>query len=295
MMNFSVYANTARFDNQARALTEDELHRFAPSVFATVAHDSRSERFQPIPTIEIIRGLAKEGFAVVGARQSGTRDASRKDYTKHLLRLRRLDGKSYEVGDTVFEIILKNANDGTAAYDLMAGLFRIRCKNSLVTQIGTLDSVKVRHTGTPAAIQGKVIDGTYEVLKTAETALAAPQDWGAMQMRRDEQMILAEAAHLIRFGENDDSGVGRAIKPEQFLTARRQDDKADDLWTTWNRAQEATIRGGLRGVTRDERGQPRRSTTREVKGIDQDVKLNKALWLVGERMAELMGQRRAAA
>src|SRR5215475_11866198 len=47
----SVYGETARFD-RARALTEDELRKYAPSVFATTAHDSRSERFQPIPTIE---------------------------------------------------------------------------------------------------------------------------------------------------------------------------------------------------------------------------------------------------
>ena len=31
----------------------------------------------------------------------------------------------------------------------------------------------------------------------------------------------------------------------------------------------------------------RRITTREVKGIDQDVKLNRALWMLAERMAEL--------
>ena len=31
----------------------------------------------------------------------------------------------------------------------------------------------------------------------------------------------------------------------------------------------------------------RRVTTREVKGIDQDVKLNRALWMLAERMAEL--------
>ena len=30
-----------------------------------------------------------------------------------------------------------------------------------------------------------------------------------------------------------------------------------------------------------------RTTTREVKAIDQDVKLNRALWHLAERMAEL--------
>lgn len=294
MMNFSVYSKTARFDNSARALTEDELRRAAPSIFAVDAHESRSERFQPIPTIQVLRGLMAEGFQPVGARQSRTRDKSKADFTKHMIRMRRLDGKEYSVGDTVFEIILKNANDGTAAYDLMAGLFRVRCQNSLVSPVATLDSLKVRHTGTSEAVRGKVIEGTYEVLKTAETVLAAPQDWGTMAMRPEEKQILAEATHLLRFGGNDDpeeKTVADAFRPAQFLVPRRHDDRADDLWTTFNVCQENMIKGGL---TARQRINGRRPGMREIKGIDQDVKLNKALWLVGERMAQLMGHKIAA-
>jgi hypothetical protein len=38
----------------------------------------------------------------------------------------------------------------------------------------------------------------------------------------------------------------------------------------------------------------RRVTTREVRGIDQDVRLNRALWQLAERMAELKGAAVAA-
>lgn len=293
-MNNLYAPNTARFDHTARALTEDELRRLAPSIFAVAAHDSRSERFQPIPTIEVLRGLMREGFAPVGARQSRSRDESRRDFTKHMIRLRRLDAaKQYEVGDTVFEIILKNANDGTSAYDLMAGLFRIRCTNSLVSQTATLDSLKVRHTGTAEAVRDKVIDGTYEVLKGAEAALAAPADWGSIQLNRDEKLILAEAAHTLRF---DDAGTNaaQAIKPESFLHTRRADDRVNDLWTQFNVIQENTIKGGLAGQYLDDEGRRRKVSTRAVKGIDQDVKLNKALWLIGHRMAELKSAKAAA-
>jgi hypothetical protein len=140
-----------------------------------------------------------EGFMPVGAKQSGTRDAGKADFTKHLIRLRRVDdGKVYNVGDTVCEILLKNANDGTSAYDLMAGLFRIRCMNSLVAQTGTIDSVKVRHSGDVGA---KVIEGTYRVLNEVEKTLAAPADWGSLGLNKDERMIFAESAHIIRFGD----------------------------------------------------------------------------------------------
>lgn len=283
----TVYTHTARFDNTARAMTEEELRNVAPSIFATAAHESRSERFQPIPTIEILRALTKEGFVPVGAKQSRCRDDSKTDFTKHLIRLRRIeDGKDYNVGDTVCEILLKNANDGTSAYDLMAGLFRIRCRNSLVTQTGTVDSVKVRHSGDVGA---KVIEGTYRVLDQAEKTLAAPADWGKLKLNTDERMIFAEAAHVIRFGDGDGETV-TPIRPQQLLIPRRYDDTANDLWTTFNVTQENVIRGGLRGPFLDAEGRRiRRVTTRPVKGIDQDIKLNKALWLLAEKMAALKG------
>lgn len=84
------------------------------------------------------------------------------------------------------------------------------------------------------------------------------------------------------------------ITPEQLLIPRRFDDRANDLWTTFNVAQENVIKGGLRGVQRDEEGmRVRRIKTRSVNGIDQDIKLNKALWLLAEKMAALKGLKAA--
>jgi hypothetical protein len=74
--------STARFDGTARALTEDEMRQAAPSIFATQAHESRSERFRPIPTIDVLRGLQREGFHPVACRQAVTREPGREDFTK---------------------------------------------------------------------------------------------------------------------------------------------------------------------------------------------------------------------
>lgn len=284
----TIYTQTARFDH-GRALTEDELHRLAPSIFATTAHESRSDRFRPIPTIEILRGLQKEGFEPVGAKQSVARLDDRRNFTKHLIRLRRMgDDKAYSVGDTICEILLKNANDGSSAYDLMAGLFRIRCLNSLVAQVGTLDSVKVRHSGD---VGHKVIEGTYRVLGEAQKALAAPADWSRLSLDRDERQAFAEAAHVLRF-----DNVATPIQPAQLLQPRRRDDTATDLWMTLNVAQENMIRGGLHGVTIDPATRRRRRvSTRAVNGIDQDIRLNRALFTLASRMAELKGARALAA
>lgn len=284
-MNFhtSIYAKSARFDT-GHALSEDELHQLAPSIFATTAHESRSERFRPIPTIEVLRGLQNEGFFPVGAKQSVARLDDRREFTKHLIRLRRMDNvEAYKVGDTVCEILLKNANDGTSAYDLMCGLFRIACLNSLVSQTDTIDSVKVRHSGD---VTGKVIEGTYRVLEQAQLTLAAPQDWSKLDLSGDERFVFAKAAHVLRFADSEGE-ITTPVKPDQLLTTRRREDARTDLWTTFNVVQENTLRGGLTAMGRDANNRLRRVTTRAVNGIDQDVKLNKALWTLATEMAKL--------
>lgn len=282
----TVYAGSARFDGSAKALTEDDMRRAAPSIFAVTAHESRSARFKPIPTIEVLRGLMSEGFMPVGVRQAATRDEGREDFTKHLIRLRKLDDDiKHKVGDTVCEVLLRNANDGTASYEIMAGLFRIRCLNSLVSCTSELSSCKVRHGGDVAA---KVIEGTYTVLDVAHEALAAPQDWSRMVMREEERQAFAKAAHVLRFADSDGE-VKTPIEPQQLLDVRRNGDEGRDLWTTFNVVQENAIKGGLRNWHRDEvtGRRVRRATMRAVNGIEQDVKLNKALWTLASEMAKL--------
>nr|WP_281411819.1 DUF932 domain-containing protein [Rhizobium sp. BK049] len=89
--------------------------------------------------------------------------------------------------------------------------------------------------------------------------------------------------------DDQDSDLAQAIDPARFLTTKRVADRGNDLWTQFNVVQENVIRGGLHGTVSDDQGRRRNVSTRAVKGIDQDVKLNKALWLVARRMAELKG------
>lgn len=264
-------------------LTDEALQRVAPSIFATEAHESRSQRFAPIATIDVLNGLRKEGFSPVFAAQARSRDESRRDFTKHMLRLRHEGdkGRALAVGDSVFEIVLVNANDGTSAYHMLPGVFRLVCLNGLMTG-DTYDAVKVRHSGNAI---GDVIDGAYRVLDEAPRVSDQISAFKALTLNRDEAQIFAEASHALRFPDADPAAGG--IQAQQLLRPRRSEDTAADLWTTFNVAQENVIRGGLSAWTRNENNQRRRTTMREVNGIDQNRALNRALWTLTERMAEL--------
>ncbi|WP_261335214.1 hypothetical protein [Rhizobium leguminosarum] len=69
---------------------------------------------------------------------------------------------------------------------------------------------------------------------------------------------------------------------QQLLVPRRHDNRANDL-DPLERGSGKRHRRWLRGVGRDDLGRSRPVKSRAVNGIDQDIKLNKALWLLGER------------
>jgi hypothetical protein len=283
--NESVYSGTARFDKKERRLSEAELMDKAPSIFAAEAHESRSERFAPIATIDVLRGIAKHGFVPVGVKQSTSRDEGRAPFTKHLIRLRRLDGKQRQVGDTVFEMLLKNANDGTAAYHLMAGLWRIRCMNSLVVKTKSLGEISIRHTGDAPQ---EVLEASFKVLEQADRTLAYAEAWGRVDLKEIERINFAKKAHKLRW-EGKDYGVATAVTPGKLLEARRSGDEGSDLWSVFNVVQENIIRGGVEGDGKDSVGRKCHYTSRPVNGIDADVTLNTALWGLADELATKRG------
>lgn len=68
-------------------LSEDQMRAAAPSIFAEGKHESRSERYTYIPTIDVLRGLRKEGFEPFMVAQGHSRIEGKTEYTKHMIRI----------------------------------------------------------------------------------------------------------------------------------------------------------------------------------------------------------------
>lgn len=277
--------NFSRTSNRTSPLTIAEIAQYAPSALAMEAAADRSSRYAYIPTINVIEGMQKAGFLPFSATQSKTRDAARKEHTKHMIRFRHESATfALAVGDSLSEVILINSHDGTSAYKLMAGIFRLVCSNGLIISDTMQDSISIRHSGN---VIDAVIEGSTRIVQNAPKMLSAVNQWTNLQLTDGEQNAFAEAARIIRFSDAE-GNVDTPITAAQLLAPRRNDDRGNDLWKTMNRVQENVIRGGLR-TRHDEQGNrlDRRVSTRAVKGIDQDVKLNRALWSLAEKMAEL--------
>jgi hypothetical protein len=256
-------------------LSDDQIRKVAPSIFAESKHTSRSERYTYIPTSDVLRGLRREGFVPFMVAQTRVRDEGKREHTKHMMRLRHA---SQINGAEAKEIILLNSHDGTSSYQMLAGMFRFACCNGMVCG-DTMSDIRVPHKG---SVVDRVIEGAFDVLDGFTRVVEEREGMKALGLNSGEQAAFARAALELRY---DTETAAAPVTESQLLQTRRLEDRSDDLWTTFNRVQENLIQGGLQGRT--PAGRPMR--TRPVVGIDQGVKLNRALWVLAEEMRKLRG------
>ncbi len=150
------------------------------------------------------------------------------------------------------------------------------CSNGLVCG-NTVADVRVPHKGDVA---GLVIEGAYEVLSGFDRVKESRDAMRGITLDDGESEVFARAALALKY---DDPDKPAPITESQILMPRRFDDRRPDLWSVFNRTQENLTQGGLRG--RSANG--RRQQTRPVQGIDQNIRLNRALWLLADGMRQL--------
>ncbi|MBS0449638.1 MAG: DUF945 domain-containing protein [Proteobacteria bacterium] len=271
------FARATRVLRAEIPLGEDQMRQVAPSVFAGGKHTSRSDRYTYIPTIDVLRGLRREGFEPYMVAQGQSRIEGKTEYTKHLVRLRHVSEQNTKAEAN--EIILINSHDGASCYQLLAGQFRFVCCNGLILGDASHD-IRIPHKGD---VRGDVIEGAFRVLDDFEVIGQSTEAMKAIELAPDERQAFARAALTVRFGERTEGQPPAPITTDQLLEARRVEDEGASLWLTFNRIQANAVQGGQLG--RGARG--RRTRTRGIRSIDGDVSLNRALWQLAEEMRQL--------
>ena len=266
------FKNISGFVRSDFPLSDEQILHAAPSVFADAPHGSRSARYAYIPTSDVINGLRSEGFQPFMACQARSRIEGKAEFTKHMLRFRHTGQINGEIAN---EIILVNSHDGTSSYQMLAGCFRFVCHNGLICG-DTVEDFRVRHSGD---ILNNVIEGAYRIVDEFEQVGESKDLMQSIQLTQGQQNAFANAALQLRYDPEDNV----PIEGYKLNTPRRTADQGADLWRTFNRVQENIIQGGLRGLNRN----GGRMTTRQVTGVSENVRLNRALWSLAEEMAKL--------
>jgi hypothetical protein len=259
-----------------RPLDDEQLRAVAPSVFASQAWNGVSEKYSFLPTSAVVSRMRENNWLPVWADEQLVRLDSRRGFQKHIIRFQRADqiGRATEYRP---EVCLVNSHDRSSAYQLHAGIFRLICGNGLIIADATFEHISLRHVGFNP---DQVIEAGFRVLENVPQLTENVESFRARRLTPSEQKAFAESALLLKYDELEKA----PISGEKLLESRRYDDEGNDLWKTFNRVQENLIRGGLKEWSRRKENGKRHPRTRAVAGIDENVRLNKALWHLAEAL-----------
>ena len=245
-------------------LSSETLQERVPAVFASSAHERTSRSYTFISTSRVLDALKLAGLEPVEARQASRARSAM--HARHLIRLRRRF-ETIELRDAIPEIVFLNSHDGTSAYQLRVGLFRVVCTNGLIVSAGRFPTWRVAHRGDVVA---DVVTAALQISKRFDALAGVVDRMERTSLDRLQQLDFAAEALALRFPKDVHAGLA----PSQLLVPRRADDAGNDLWRTFNVVQENILKGGL--VRRS--ASNRLTRTRRITAIREDVRLNSGLW-----------------
>ena len=247
--------------------TPELIKTQAPSVFATSASPKMTEKYTFVPTDQVLEFFDREGWQIASVKQTG-----KGVHSLHEIRFR--NSELPKVGDTLVEAIVKNSHNGSSAFSLSAGLFRLVCSNGLTVPTAVAERFTMRHNHFQLDDVKELADNFSKKLPFIE------QSVGRMMSREltvDEKINFVRESAKIRFNTektlNDMEILG-------ILTPNRQEDEGDDLWRVFNTVQEKFIRGGVQ--VSNQRGNM--AKMRKIDNIIAQNTINTKLWELAEEM-----------
>jgi len=251
------------------SLSQNFLSNNVPAIYATAPSPKTSRKYRFINTADILAGLAEAGFLPVSARQARTRDFANREFARHLIRLRHRD-YALVVGDVIPELLLVNSHSGSSAFTVRAGLEKVQCANGLVAPVGEFGHLVVPHR---ASIVTDVVDAARQLLAHFLPLLSTVNVMKGVALSDAERMTFATRAAALKYGnETPPFPVAKLLEP------KRACDVGPGLFNILNVCQEHLLRGGIDYT----RGNSRKTSTRRIASITEDVRINVGLWKIAE-------------
>jgi hypothetical protein len=191
-----------------------------------------SPRYSHIPTSTIVETIREAGWEFTAGTARKGRTPERIAHAAHVLRFS--NANLPEVNGNRIEAVLLNSHDGSTAFELGFGIYRLACANGLVVRTATVGSVRLVHSGLNLdnvfTTARSLVDRAPQVAQTIER-------WSGTQLDHDLSLQMSSRMAKARWGS-------RFVEAD-LLSPRRMEDTTTDLWTTFNRVQESVIRGGM--------------------------------------------------
>ena len=256
------------------SLTMDELKMICPEISTPEInpelrkHLGITDRYVHVPTEKVIEDIMELGWTPINAYRVNSRK-KRKGVGRHMVKFVNYD--FMEEGKTEYpELLLTNSHDGTTAFKLDVGIFRLVCSNGMVVKSQDFGSMKVRHYGydfeTIKGAVNKLVEQIPDYLKQVE-------DMKEQELEREQMLEFAREAALLRFKTANIETIDKLVDVDDLLESTRKEDEGNGLWEVFNRLQEKVVNGKFNYAL----GKKERKA-RPVKGFKSQVKLNQDLW-----------------
>ena len=271
----------------ADALTMDQMHERCPAAFSSSASPETSSRYGFVNTADAINILQDNGFSPVRAIQKPSRKGGSVLFNDHMITFNA--PKAFDGSGERGELILYNSHNAKSSLKLFAGAFRFICSNGIVAGEGF--EAKLRHSMLTA-------NGFNDLVNDQAKALPALMDsierLKSIAMDPKQVLDFAYDAAALRW-DMDPNLLGDIVGRGSFATkwtlldmnaTRRYGDAGSDLWTVFNRSQEALIRGGVRIRSYTERNQHGANRkARPIAALAETVRVNRKLWDMADALA----------
>jgi hypothetical protein len=245
-----------------------------------------TSKYEFIPTTRIIDILADNRWFPVSAAESRIVNPKRHGYQEHMLRFRQEGVPSiHSLHEAYAEIVVQNSHDGSRAFRIMGGVFVQICGNGLVVSEGLVQSFRIKHIG----FTKKRVEEAIDVILAATPRIGNQiEHFNNIRLTENERIAYAESALWTKYDEY--FLKTHHIDAGSLFTDVRPEEKEPTLWNTFNIVQEKVISGGIRIHGYDENGEvdlSRHRKSKQITSIQENIRLNRALWNLTEHTAEL--------
>jgi len=247
--------------------TSELIKKFAPSAFATSPSPKMTNKYTFVPTDQVIEFFDREGWRVSSVKQTG-----KGIHGLHEIKFR--NSELPKVGDTLVEAIIRNSHNGTSAFSMSAGLFRLVCSNGLTVPTAVAEKFTMRHNHFGLDDVKELADNFSKKLPLIETSVGSMM---ARELNTDEKIDFVRKSAQIRFGVKK---TLNDLEIMNLLTPNRKDDEGDDMWRIFNVVQEKFVRGGAQVMN----NKGRVVKMRKIDNILSQNTINTKLWQLAEEM-----------
>ena len=236
-----------------------------------------SDRYQFIDSKKILSFFESQGYNFDGASYGRVKLQEKNGYQKHIMAFSRPDLNID--GENKMQVLALNSHDGSGALKLYTGVYRAICANGLISG-DTLHQQKITHIGN---IENKLKDSLNYIASHIVDLKNQVRKMQDQKINQEQALAFLNYASDCRF-ENIDNIID--VDLQSLNKVRRAADSKNDIFTYFNRVQEAVIRGGVNyrkiAPIKDKNGHIhydiKHNTTRQLSSVKKQIDLNQRLW-----------------